>query len=112
MDLVTPAKGEISSVASLQTSANRFLAAAKAENTVRAYKADWRQFHGWCETQDRSALPASTETVVLFLTFLAEAGLKISTIRRHVATIRLTLSSPTPLPWKPKKIFWMMRFKR
>lgn len=66
--------------------AERFLGKSKAPNTVRAYAADWRHFADWCASAARTALPATPETVALYLSDLA-AEAKVSTLRRRLTTI-------------------------
>ena len=58
-----------------------------AQNTARAYAADWRDFEGWCRQQGFLALPAAPETVALYLRALEEAGRRSSTLRRRLAAI-------------------------
>jgi site-specific recombinase XerD len=60
-------------------------AAARAPNTLRGYRADWRDFAGWCETHRLAALPAAPETVALYLSALAG--------RRTTATLQRRLSA-------------------
>lgn len=71
----------------LDRAAAGFAAASKAENTRRAYAADWRDFTAWCEEQDAAALPASGRTVGRYLTHLAGLGRSVSTIDRRAAAI-------------------------
>ena len=66
--------------------AERFLAKSKAPNTVRAYTADWKHFAEWCTDAARPSLPATPETVALYLSDLA-ATHKASTLRRRLTTI-------------------------
>jgi integrase len=54
--------------------ANQFIRAAKAPATVRAYAADWRHFTAWCTVHGLSALPATPDTVALYLADLARAS--------------------------------------
>ena len=63
-----------------QPSANRL-------NTQRAYNQDWVAFAAWCGSLRMESLPASAETVVLYVQHLEEQGRKISTIRRALASI-------------------------
>lgn len=42
------------------------------ENTKRGYAGDWRRFRAWCERMNRTALPASAETMILYITHLAD----------------------------------------
>jgi site-specific recombinase XerD len=59
---------------------------AKAPNTLRAYRADWADFTAWCQRHGRDALPATGETVALYLSDLASAA-KVSTLTRRMAAI-------------------------
>ncbi len=53
--------------------ARRYLLAARAESTRRAYASDWVHFTDWCTAQSDDlgrpyeALPAAAETVALYL---------------------------------------------
>jgi site-specific recombinase XerD len=73
-------------LASLGQQAREFAAAAKATNTLRAYQADWRDFHEWCEAHQLASLPALPQTVALYLTDRA-AILKASSLARRLTTI-------------------------
>jgi integrase len=56
--------------------------------TTRGYAADWRMFTAWCERLGRSSLPASADTVWLYVTsMLVERKCKASTATRHVSSI-------------------------
>ena len=59
---------------------------AFAPNTIRAYRADFSEFIGFCEQSDSESLPADPMLVARFVEHLAETN-KSSTIRRKVATI-------------------------
>lgn len=66
--------------------ARDYAAQARTESTRRAYRSDWRAFSAWCEAEGLEALPASPETVALYLT--ARAGsCKPSTLSRALAAI-------------------------
>lgn len=67
--------------------AREYIQASKAENTLRAYRGDWADFSTWCEEKGLCPLPAAPETVVLYISALADAGRKTSTIRRRLASI-------------------------
>lgn len=69
--------------------AERFLGKSKAPNTLRAYAADWRHFALWCADAARAPLPATPETVALYLSDLATDH-KVSTLRRRLTTISKT----------------------
>jgi site-specific recombinase XerD len=66
--------------------AQRFTAMATADNTRRAYTADWVDFAQWCSARQLESLPARPETVALYSAALAQTH-KISTIMRRLAAI-------------------------
>jgi integrase len=79
----------VDELAELAELAKHFEDNAHAANTKRAYQADWNAFEAWCKAAGLSALPASTETLELYLAHLARRGLKVSTIRRARCSIGL-----------------------
>jgi site-specific recombinase XerD len=79
--------------------AKEYAEAAHAKNTRRGYASDWRSFTAWCATRAVPSLPATAQTVALYVTDLAQTS-KLATIRRHVAAIAFQhrengLESPT-----------------
>lgn len=60
--------------------------ASKAENTRRAYQADWRAWETWCQAHGLESLPAHPATVCAYLADQADR-VKLSTLRRHLATV-------------------------
>lgn len=78
--------------------AHDFIAASRADNTLRAYRTDWKSFAGYCESRQLGALPAAPDTVAEYLAWLA-ATKKPATIQRHLASISVahkTAGMPTP----------------
>ena len=69
-------------------SVRAYLEAEKADNTRRAYRADWADFLAWCEKASDEPMPASPTVVARYLAWLADAGLSTSTIERRCAAIR------------------------
>jgi integrase len=76
-----------------------FIRASKAENTLRGYQSDWRDFCAWCEAKGLCVLPASPEAVA---SYIAEctASLKAGGIQRRLNAIAeahkaVGLASPT-----------------
>lgn len=67
--------------------AKRYARKSKAEATVRAYKAAWAEFTAYAQAHGQSALPAAVPVVVEYLTALADAGAKVSTIEVKRAAI-------------------------
>jgi site-specific recombinase XerD len=70
----------------LATKAQEHIQNSRAQNTKRAYRSDWEDFTGWCRHKNLSPLPATPETVALYLTDSAK-GLKPSTLQRRMASI-------------------------
>ncbi|MDP9419478.1 MAG: tyrosine-type recombinase/integrase [Actinomycetota bacterium] len=70
----------------LAEQAGRYVDAAKAEATIRAYRSDWAEFSAWADHRGLVALPATPETVALYLVELAEVA-KASTIARRLSSI-------------------------
>src|SRR5436309_9322912 len=73
-------------LAPYEPQARAFLLAAKAANTLRAYRADWNHFALWCEEHGQAALPAIPETVAYYLTALARSH-KPATLQRRLTAI-------------------------
>ena len=58
----------------------------KAENTLRGYQSDWRDFCAWCEAHGVCPLPASPETVAAYIAECA-GRLKVGSIQRRLNAI-------------------------
>ena len=72
---------------------------SRAPSTWRAYEADWRDFEHWCRTMKLSALPATPETLALYLSAEGRRGRAPSTLGRRLAAIRLIhLGARIPSP--------------
>ena len=63
-----------------------FIRASKAENTLRGYQSDWRDFCGWCEGHDTHPIPASPEVVAAYIAECA-GHLKVGTLQRRLNAI-------------------------
>ena len=59
---------------------------SKANNTLRAYRSDFRDFGAFCAKHGFNSLPAEPKVVSLYLTHLS-AKSKISTLRRRIVSI-------------------------
>jgi site-specific recombinase XerD len=60
---------------------------ARAKNTRRSYESDWNNFVKWCRENQLPHLPSNPAVIVLYIDDLAEAGKKVSTIKRHISSI-------------------------
>jgi integrase len=73
-------------LAELGEQARGYLEQSKAANIRRAYAADWRTFTAWCAGHKLANLPATVETVALFL--VDHAGVRnASTLQRYLMSI-------------------------
>jgi site-specific recombinase XerD len=80
----------------------QFIRASKAENTLRGYQSDWRDFCGWCQAHGLGPLPAASETVAAYIAECA-GRLKVGSIQRRLNAIAeahkaVGLESPTHSP--------------
>jgi site-specific recombinase XerD len=86
--------------------AQEFARGARAENTLRAYRSDWRDFTGWCRERNFVACPASPQTVALYLTALSRIH-KVSTLTRRISAIsqaHQTAGYPSPTEESPVRL--------
>ncbi len=63
------------------------LKSSKSENTIRAYKSDFRNFCLFCAQNGFKSLPTEPNIVSLYLTHLSSKNVKISTIKRRLVSI-------------------------
>lgn len=73
-------------IVTIQAQANEYIANAKAKNTIDAYRKDWQDFSQFCEASGLAPLPASTNTLIVYLTTQADTH-KVSTLERRIASI-------------------------
>lgn len=93
---------------SLSQQAREYMGQAKSRNTLRAYQADWRCFTAWCSKFGVSALPATPQTVALYLSMLADRC-KPATLQRRLAAIsqaHQTAGHETPTQAAPVRLVW------
>jgi site-specific recombinase XerD len=76
----------VSEIDDLIEKANAFVRSAKAPATQKAYRSDWRDFESWCSGHQLAALPATPQSVDLFITDRAST-LASGTITRRLTTI-------------------------
>ena len=64
------------------------LKSSKANNTLRAYKSDFKDFGAFCSKHGFSSLPTEPKIVSLYLTYLSKNS-KFSTLRRRLVSISM-----------------------
>ena len=78
-DLVTDVKNlELETLKNLKNS--------KASNTLRAYKADYKDFARFCIKHGFKSMPTEPKIISLYLTHLSQTS-KFSTLKRRLASI-------------------------
>ena len=78
-DLVTDVK-------SLELETLQNLKSSKAANTLRAYKADYKDFAKFCLKSGFKPMPSEPKVISLYLTYLSKSC-KFSTLKRRLASI-------------------------
>ena len=81
--LIAPTRGLEQLIAQAKT----FISRARAASTVRAYRSDWNDFTRWCESHRLQFLPATPQTIALYITDLASRPLAVATIVRRLTAI-------------------------
>ena len=64
------------------------LKSSKANNTLRAYKSDFKDFGAFCAKHGLNSLPTEPKIISLYLTYLSKNS-KISTLRRRLVSISM-----------------------
>jgi site-specific recombinase XerD len=77
----------ITDIKALQEETLLNLQNSKAKNTIRAYKSDFKDFGLFCSQNGFKALPSEPKIVSLYLTYLSTKEVKMSTLKRRLASI-------------------------
>ena len=78
----------ISDLKSLHEETLNNLKSSKANNTLRAYRSDFKDFGAFCAKHGFKSLPTEPKIVSLYLTNLSKSS-KISTLRRRLVSISM-----------------------
>ena len=76
----------ITDVKSLEIETLKNLRNSKAENTLRAYQSDFRDFSAFCLKNGLSSMPSQPKIIALYITNLSKSS-KFSTLKRRIASI-------------------------
>ncbi len=77
----------ITDIKALQDQTINNLKSSKANNTIRAYRSDFKDFSAFCARNSIKSFPTDSKIVALYLTYLSSKGAKISTLRRRLVSI-------------------------
>ena len=80
-------KDLVTDIKALQEETLKNLQSSKANNTVRAYKSDFRDYGIFCAQNGFKNLPSDPKIVSLYLTHLSTKDVKLSTIKRRLVSI-------------------------
>ena len=76
----------VTDIKTLELETLKNLKTSKANNTLRAYKADFRDFALFCQQNGFTSMPSEPKIVTLYLTNLSKSS-KYSTLKRRLASI-------------------------
>ena len=76
----------ITDVKSLELETLKNLKNSKADNTLRAYQSDFRDFSAFCAKNGFSSMPSQPKIIALYITHLSKSS-KFSTLKRRIASI-------------------------
>ena len=76
----------ITDVKSLELETLKNLKNSKANNTLRAYQSDFKDFSAFCEKNGFSSIPTQPKIIALYITHLSKSS-KFSTLKRRIASI-------------------------
>ena len=76
----------ITDVKSLELETLKNLKSSKASNILRAYKAEYKDFAGFCIKHGFKTMPSEPKVISLYLTHLSQTS-KFSTLKRRLASI-------------------------
>ena len=76
----------ITDVKSLEIETLKNLKNSKANNTLRAYQSDFRDFSAFCAKNGLSSMPTQPKIVAIYITHLSKSS-KFSTLKRRIASI-------------------------
>ena len=80
-------KNIITDIKALQNETLLNLQNSKANNTIRAYKSDFKDFGLFCAQSGFKSLPSEPKVVSLYLTHLSTKNVKMSTLKRRLVSI-------------------------
>jgi site-specific recombinase XerD len=102
-------KHENQNLDSLKRRASTLAANAIAGSTKRKYQSHTKHFGNWCRKHNLISLPATPETIALYLTDRANEGCKVSTLSQAMAAIKAAhelTDHENPCDSKKLKIVW------
>jgi integrase len=87
--MIPGAVGRDAELEALAARATHYASRAGGEGTRRAYRAAWQAFTTWCHDFGREPLAGDADTIALYVVQRADDGLAVSSLRVHLAAIRV-----------------------
>ena len=86
---------------------------AFSENTLRAYRSDFKQYQAWCAKKKQPSLPATADLIAEYVDFMSTEN-KSATIRRRINSLGTIFKlSKHPDPTKePEVVLALKRMHR
>jgi len=86
---------------------------AFAKNTIRAYRSDFIQYQNWCLQNNQKPVPATADTMAMYVDYLSENN-KSATIRRRINSLGtvLKLSKKHDPTKQPEVVLALKRMHR
>ena len=78
----------ITDIKSLEIETLKNLKNSKAQTTLRAYQADFKDFSSFCAKNGFKSLPTEPKIIALYITHLSSFS-KFSTLKRRIASIKV-----------------------
>lgn len=107
-----PAFGSNPKIERLYVERETFQRAHAARTTLRGYAHDWKHFAAWCDEMQRCALPATPDTLSLYITDLLLRRKKVTTAARIVCGVAYTHrqnGAASPVTTEVRNILWGAR---
>ena len=79
----------ITDVKNLELETLKNLKNSKANNTLRAYQSDFKDFSNFCAKNGFKSIPSDPKIISLYLTHLSSFSKKFSTLKRRLASIKV-----------------------
>ena len=77
----------VTDIKALQEETILNLKSSKSNNTLRAYKSDFKDFGLFCAKNEFKSLPSEPKVISLYLTHLSTKDIKMSTLKRRLVSI-------------------------
>ena len=76
----------VKDIVSIELETLNNIKSSKSQNTIRAYKSDFKDFSNFCKKNNFKSLPADPKIVSFYITHLSSIS-KVSTLKRRLASI-------------------------